>query len=270
MRGWRPTPAMSATAAIHAACAVALVWPPVDALWVAGALALNYGTLLVGGLSPRSQILGPNLVRLPEAASRRGEVALTFDDGPDPAITPRVLDLLDRAGAKATFFCVGEHVLAHPSLAREIVARGHAVESHSHRHSTSFGYLLGAPLRAELENAQNAIRGTTGAAPRFFRAPFGMRNPSLHAAVIQLGLVYASWTRRGYDTVDPDASRVLGRLTKGLAAGDVLLLHDGVVQRARRDDPTVLRALPLLLDALAERGLRSVTLRHACGDARAD
>ena len=261
---------MSATAAIHAAGALALAWPAVDGLWVAGLLAANYATLLVGGLSPRSQLLGPNLVRLPDAASKRREVALTFDDGPDPAITPRVLDLLDRAGAKATFFCVGEHVLAHPSLAREIVSRGHAVESHSHRHSTAFGYYLGAPLRRELENAQRAIRECTGSAPRFFRAPFGMRNPSLHAAVIQLGLIYASWTRRGYDSVDGEAARVLGRLTKGLTAGDVLLLHDGVLQRARREDPTVLRVLPSLLEELRARGLRSVSLRQAFSDALAD
>lgn len=261
---------MSATAAIHAAGALALAWPPTDGVWVAGALAANYATLLVGGLSPRSQILGPNLVRLPASAAKRSQVALTFDDGPDPAITPRVLDLLDRAGAKATFFCVGTHVQAHPSLAREIVARGHAVESHSHRHSTAFGWYVGGRLRRELEDAQSAIREHAGDEPRFFRAPFGLRNPSLHAAVRQLGLTYASWTRRGFDTVDADADRVLARLTHGLAPGDVLLLHDGVVQRARRDDPTVLRVLPRLLDALRAHGLTSVSLRAACADAHAD
>jgi peptidoglycan/xylan/chitin deacetylase (PgdA/CDA1 family) len=270
VRRWRPTPAMSATAAIHAAGAAALVWPPVDGLWVAGLLAANYGTLLLGGLSPRSQLLGPNLVRLPAAAALRGEVSLTFDDGPDPEITPRVLEMLERVGARASFFCTGEHVLAHPALAREIVAQGHTVESHSHRHSTAFGYYVGPKLRRELDDAQRAITASVGSAPRFFRAPFGLRNPSLHAAVRRLGLTYTSWTRRGYDTIDADASRVLGRLTKGLAAGDVLLLHDGVVARARREDPTVLRVLPRLLEQIADRGLRSVTLRSACGDALAD
>jgi peptidoglycan/xylan/chitin deacetylase (PgdA/CDA1 family) len=101
-------------------------------------------------------------------------------------------------------------------------------------------------------------------APRFFRAPFGTRSPLLDPALARLGLSLVSWTRRGYDTVDGDAARVLRRLVSGLAAGDVLLLHDGVTVREHRAEPTVLAVLPWLLDELAARGLKAVSLRTAC------
>src|ERR1700744_4331958 len=105
-RVWRPTPAIRASICLHAACVLLVVTQPA---WWPFALAAFLGNHLVLGLvgmHPRSRLLGPNLIRLPDDAAARGEVALTFDDGPDPAITPRVLDVLDRHGAKASFFCI--------------------------------------------------------------------------------------------------------------------------------------------------------------------
>ncbi len=263
-RRWDPTPAIRFSAFFHAGGAAALaavpeLWPPI----VAG-LAANHAVLLTASLLPRSQLLGRNLVRLPEAAARRGEVAITFDDGPDPEVTPRVLDCLDAHGASASFFCVGERAASAPALVREIVRRGHSVENHSLRHSTGFGWYGPWRLARELAGAQRALADAAGVAPRFFRAPFGTRNPLLDPALARLGLTLVSWTRRGYDTVDADAARVLKRLTTGLRAGDVLLLHDGVTVRERRGAPTVLAALPRLLERLAERGLKAVSLRTAC------
>jgi peptidoglycan/xylan/chitin deacetylase (PgdA/CDA1 family) len=263
-RRWDPAPAIRFTAFFHAGGVAALaavpeLWPPI----VAG-LAANHALLFAGSLLPRSQLVGRNLVRLPEAAARRGEVAITFDDGPDPEVTPRVLDLLDARGAAASFFCVGERAAAAPGLVREIVRRGHSVENHSHRHSTGFGWYGPWRLRRELEGAQRALAEAAGVAPLFFRAPFGTRNPLLDPALARLGLTFVSWTRRGYDTVDADAPRVLRRLVDGLGAGDVLLLHDGVTVRERRGEPTVLAVLPRLLGELADRGLKPVSLRTAC------
>jgi len=225
--GWRPYPALKVTAAIHAAGAAALLAEP--SLWpgVATALVANHGALFAACMMPRSRVLGPNLVRLPAAAAARGEVALTFDDGPDPEITPRVLDALDRAGARGTFFCVGERAAAQPRLTREIVARRHAVESHSLRHTLGFGWYGPWRLSREVAGAQRAIADACGVAPVFFRAPFGVRNPMLDHVLARAGLRYASWTRRGYDARDDDAARVLRRLVAGLRAGDVLMLHDG-------------------------------------------
>jgi peptidoglycan/xylan/chitin deacetylase (PgdA/CDA1 family) len=267
-RVWWPTPALGATALLHAAGTAALTYDPVAWPWIGGGLLANHAVLAVAGFAPRSRLIGPNIACLPRAAAARGEVALTFDDGPDPEVTPRVLDLLDTVGMKGSFFLVGERVVRHARFAREIVERGHAVENHSHRHSTCFAfYSIGAAHR-DIERAQAAITDATGSTPLFFRAPFGIRSPLLEPALAAAGLRYVSWTRRGFDTVDRDATKVLDRLTRGIAGGDVLLLHDGAVKTGSVGSAPVLSALRALVARLAERGLRSVTLRAACADAQ--
>jgi peptidoglycan/xylan/chitin deacetylase (PgdA/CDA1 family) len=263
-RPWRPAPALRASAVLHAAGAVALVAAPSTWPWVLGGLAANHLGLAAAGCLPRSRLLGPNLVRLPETAPRRAEVALTFDDGPDPEVTPRVLDALDAARLKASFFLVGERAARHPALVRDIVRRGHAVENHSHRHSTAFPWYGLVRARREIATAQAAIAAAAGVAPVFFRAPFGMRNPLLDPVLARLGLRLVSWTRRGFDTVARDPQRVVDRLTRGLAAGDILLLHDGVAVRPRDGGVLALAVLPALAAHLAALGLKSVTLRDAC------
>jgi peptidoglycan/xylan/chitin deacetylase (PgdA/CDA1 family) len=247
-------------AALHAAGALVLALQPDSWPWVATLLACSYGVVSAAVFFPRSSLLGPNIVRLPEAAIRRAEVCITFDDGPHPGITPRVLEILDRYGAKATFFCVGERVVAHPEIAREIVRRGHTVESHSHRHAAVFALYGLRAMRREVQAAQAVIAQVTGREPRFFRAPAGFRSPLLDPVLARVGLDYASWTRRGFDTVDRSAARVLRRLTRGLGAGDILLLHDSV--------PWVVDVLPALLDDLRAHALRPVSLSAGCGDGR--
>jgi peptidoglycan/xylan/chitin deacetylase (PgdA/CDA1 family) len=256
-----------ASAVLHAAGAVALVAAPASWPWVLGGLAANHLGLAVAGCLPRSTLLGPNLVRLPDAAAQRAEVALTFDDGPDPEATPRVLDALDAAGLRASFFLVGERAARHPALAREIVRRGHAVENHSHRHSTAFPWYGPARARREIAAAQAAIADAAGVAPVFFRAPFGIRNPLLDPALARLGLRLVSWTRRGFDTVARDSQSVVERLVGGLAAGDILLLHDGVAVRPRTGGVHAAAVLPALGARCAALGLKSVTLRDGCRDA---
>lgn len=268
-RPWRPAPALKLSAALHAAGAAAVLYAPGAWPWVLGGLVANHAVLIGASFAPRSRLLGPNLVRLPAPAAARREVALTFDDGPDPEVTPRVLDQLDDAGIKATFFLIGERAARHPALAREIVRRGHAAENHSHRHSTAFGWYGLARARREIEAAQAAIADAAGIAPVFFRAPFGIRNPLLDPALARLGLRYVSWTRRGFDTVARDPQRVLGRLTRDLAAGDILLLHDGITVRPRDGGAHALAVLPALAARLAALGLEPVTLRDGCRDAGA-
>ncbi|HYP70270.1 MAG TPA: polysaccharide deacetylase family protein, partial [Variovorax sp.] len=128
------TPFVGASIAWHLLALAVAVLIPGAALWALGAIVLNHLVITVAGLTPRSTLLGRNVSRLPAGAVARGEVAITIDDGPDPEVTPAVLDLLDAAGQKATFFCIAERVAAHPLLAREIVARGHSIQNHTARH----------------------------------------------------------------------------------------------------------------------------------------
>ena len=266
---WRPTPAVRVSLLLHAAAVVTVVVQPAWWPWVLGAVAGNHLLLTTAVLWPRGQVLGANLVRLPAAAAARMEVSLTFDDGPDPEVTPRVLDLLDRHQAKASFFCVGEKAAAYPHIVKEIVRRGHSIENHSHRHSGAFAFYGLVRLKREVESAQTVVSGITGRAPRFFRAPMGLRSPLLDPVLAKCGLHYVSWTRRGFDAIHRDPARVLQRLAGGLAAGDILLLHDCAYSRTRDGTPLVLIVLPELLDRIRAQGLKSVTLPAALNDGRA-
>lgn len=174
-----------------------------------------------------------------------------------------MLDLLDRHGAQATFFCIGDLARRHPRLVEAIVARGHAVENHSQRHWHNFSLLGPGALRREIEAAQDTLTGLSGMQPLFFRAPAGLRNPFLEPVLCRLGLQLASWTRRGFDTRTRDAAVVTRRLLRGLAPRDILLLHDGHAARSTQGEPVVLEVLPALLRAAADARLQCTTLRAA-------
>ena len=260
-----PMPAVvPASAALHlAAAGAALAWPAAWP-WALGAVALNHAALAGAGLWPRSTWLGPNVRRLPAAAAARSEIALTLDDGPDPEVTPAVLDLLHAHGVRVTFFCIGHQVRQHPALTRRIVAAGHSVQNHSLQHRHNFSLLGPRGFASEIGDAQAMLADITGVAPHCFRAPAGLRNPLLDPVLHRLGLHLVSWTRRGFDTREREPARVLARLTRGLAAGDILLLHDGHAQRSAADrKPVVLHVLPALLAALQQQSLRPVTLAAA-------
>jgi peptidoglycan/xylan/chitin deacetylase (PgdA/CDA1 family) len=255
--GWRLSPFLRASVGLHAAGAAALVFAPERWPLIVGGLLLDHAVIGAGVVWPRSTFLGPNLTRLPAAS---GEVALTFDDGPHPEVTPAVLDLLDRRGARATFFCIGRKVAAHPDLAAEIHRRGHRIENHTYSHPNAFGLYGSLAMEREIRAAQDAIAAATGRAPRLFRAPVGIRNPWLDRVLARNGLRLVSWTRRGLDTVGTDVARISRRLLAGLAAGDILLLHDGSSARDGAGRAVALDALDVVLDGLAAAGLRSVTL----------
>jgi peptidoglycan/xylan/chitin deacetylase (PgdA/CDA1 family) len=260
---WTPSPLLSASAAVHGAAvlgtlAVPAVWP-----WAAGALVANHALLAGAGLWPSSHLLGPNLTHLPEAATQRREIALTIDDGPDPEVTPRVLDLLDGANVKASFFCIGRMAEQHPALCRAIVQRGHRVENHGFAHSNAFSLFGPGAMRRDIVRAQALLADITGEAPRFFRATAGLRNPFLDPVLHDLGLQLATWTRRAFDTRTGDPERVLQRLTRQLGAGDIVLMHDGHAARTPAGEPVILAVMPRLLHTLNDRQLQPVTLVHA-------
>ena len=260
---WRPAPVIRLSILLHIAAGVTVVMQPALWPWVLGAVGGNHLLLTAAVFWPRGRVLGANMNRLPASAAARGEVCITFDDGPDPEVTPRVLDLLDRAGAKATFFCVGEKAAAFPDILREIARRGHGIENHSQRHSGAFALYGVFRLRRDLESVQAVVSGITGEPPRFFRAPVGFRSPLLDPVLAHCGLRYVSWTRRGLDSVHRDPEKVLRRLLQGLAPGDILLLHDNGAWRTRDGTPVALAVLPMLLDRIHGSGLKPVTLSAA-------
>ncbi|MGH8258702.1 MAG: polysaccharide deacetylase family protein, partial [Steroidobacteraceae bacterium] len=174
-----PSPLLKGSAVLHLGAAGAIAAMPAAWPWAVGAVVADHLAVAASGLVPRCGLLGPNLRRLPPAAAARGCIAITIDDGPDPAVTPLVLDRLQARGAKATFFCIGERVARHADLAREIVRRGHAVENHSQRHPHHFSLLGLSSVGREIAEAQETIAAVCGAAPRFFRAPAGLRSPLL-------------------------------------------------------------------------------------------
>jgi len=262
---WRATPALQWSTGLHVFCVALTALSPALWPWTLGAVILNHLLILATIVMwPKSRLLGPNMIRLPVAAALRGEVALTFDDGPDPLVTPQVLNLLDQFGAKASFFCIANKVIAHPELTREIIRRGHSVENHTNSHPHAFAFFGPGALQHEIDSAQTAIYATTGVAPGFFRAPIGFRSPFLAPVVERAGLHYTNWTRRGYDTFAKSAEPVLQRLQRGLAAGDILLLHDGRSLQRHSEPPVILEVLPRLLEHLQTLNLKSVSLQTAC------
>lgn len=211
--------------------------------------AIAWGALLGIGwawatFSANSQSFGPVGTHCDGAG-----IWLTIDDGPDPDTTPRLLDLLDEHGAKATFFVIGEKVEKHPELAREIVARGHQLGNHTFGHPSAMFWGAGpGRTRREIEGANRAIGKVTGVVPRWFRAPVGHSNYFTHPVTDEAGLQVIGWTRRGLDGVSLDVPAVLRRLTRGMQRGDIVVMHD-----AR---PVSGQVLAGLLERIGEAGLR--------------
>ena len=263
-RSWQPAPFLLASGGMHAGALAFVLFEPSLWAWALGCVLLDHAVIGAAGLWPRSRLLGTNLVRLPAACADRGEVALTFDDGPDPRVTPRVLDILDRHQVRATFFCIGEKAAAHPEICRDIVARGHTIENHGqgHRNHAALSGIRG--WTREVGNAQKTLEDITGRRPQYFRALAGLRNPFLDPVLQRLDIRLVSWTRRGYDTRCADADIVLARLVRNLGAGDILLLHDGHSARSADGIPVVVEVLPRLIAELAARNLKPVPLGTPC------
>tara|TARA_R110002049_G_scaffold300266_3_gene490982 strand:+ start:1168 stop:1968 length:801 start_codon:yes stop_codon:yes gene_type:complete len=260
---WQPTLLIRASIALHVIALIVLIaasalWP-----WILIAIITNHIVITVMGLWPRSDLLGPNLTRLPAAATARNEIALTIDDGPDPSVTPQVLAILDEYSVKATFFCIANKAVQHPELCQEIIHRGHTIENHSMHHRHNFSLLGYSGIKNELQAAQDTLTNITGQRPLFFRAPAGLRNIFLDPVLSLLDLRLATWSVRGFDTQVGDAQRVNSKLLAGLHAGAILLLHDGNAALTPQGTAVILDVLPVLLATAKENDLHFVTLQQA-------
>jgi peptidoglycan/xylan/chitin deacetylase (PgdA/CDA1 family) len=245
-----------ATGALLAMSLFAAVVRPPEVTWAGLALGGYAALLLAGVLWLRLRVFVDAVVRGPRGA--RG-VALTFDDGPDPVWTPRVLALLAEHGVVATFFVVGHKVEAHPEVVRAILDAGHAIGLHSYAHDRLFSLRGERRVREDFRRGIAAIEQVTGERPLLFRPPIGHTNPTIARVVDRMDLLVVGWSVAGRDGVGsarPPA--VVARVRRGLRDGAIVLLHDAPERGAR--EPAAIRALPEILEAAHAARLEIVPL----------
>lgn len=179
----------------------------------------------------------------------KGTVALTFDDGPSPVFTRKVLDILKKYHIKATFFVVGEKAKAYPKFLREMVATGNVVGNHSNTHPV-FPRLSHSELRKEITDSEKIIHNITGIKTRLFRFPYGSANKKLRNYVLSSGMKPIFWGYTPDDYRRPGSSVIASRVIRHACSGQIILLHDGPSKRQQTID-----ALPKIIEGVKKKGL---------------
>jgi peptidoglycan/xylan/chitin deacetylase (PgdA/CDA1 family) len=240
------------------------------AAMAAGATAAaGAGAAIFCGQYPTMQVYGKTICR-ERAAGRR--LALTFDDGPNPEQTPRLLELLARHDAKATFFLIGEWAEREPGLIRELAARGHAIGNHTYTHPTMPAH--GAKrIREELRSCREAVEASgetfstvDGAA--LMRPPYGRRRPGTLKTMRDEGYVPVTWSITGYDWRAHTTARAITRRCKRAKEGDIILLHDGSNEEPAADRHKSIETVEALLDHFGPQAYSFVTVPELVAAAR--
>ena len=205
---------------------------------------------------PTSQVYGRTFLGLPRGSRR---LALTYDDGPNDPYTGRLLEILDRRQAKATFFLIGRFVAQKPDVARAIVAAGHAVGNHSWDHPNLI-FSSAAAVGRQLERTQQTIFDATGVTPTLFRPPFGGRRPATLRIARALGLEPVMWNVSCHDWKPISVDEIVRLAERQIRGGDVILLHDGGHTRMGVDRSRSLEATDRLLARYKDEGYEFVTV----------
>jgi peptidoglycan-N-acetylglucosamine deacetylase len=203
---------------------VAIVMPLSTFYWSGSIFYGSYLAIFICGLF----LIRMNFFCKAICRGRAGQkrIALTFDDGPDPVATPPLLDVLKREEIPATFFCIGENVLAHPDLSRRIAAEGHLLGNHSYTHPWYINLLSRSALSHQLDQTQDAIQSGAGTRAKYFRPPSGMTGPMFPKALARAGLTLVGWDVRSLDTV-LSPQKAVDRILRLARDGSIIVLHDG-------------------------------------------
>jgi peptidoglycan/xylan/chitin deacetylase (PgdA/CDA1 family) len=224
-------------------------------LLTAGGGCAAAGTYSWASFVPSAQLFGPTIRRTGSSDT----IALTFDDGPNPSITPDLLDLLDRNQVLATFFLIGAHVRRYPELAREIARRGHTVGNHTDTHP-ALPFLSSEQISDELARCDEAIFAATQRKPRWMRPPYGFRSPLLNGVVRRRGGAgVVMWSRLARDWKPQPVDAVARRLQR-VCGGDIVLLHDGDHRVAQGDRQHTVQALEQWIPRWKDTGLQFATI----------
>src|SRR5438477_2086472 len=217
-------------------------------------LVISHLLLLYATLVPNCQWWGPVVGSF---HTTQPEVWITIDDGPSPDHTAKILDLLERFNARATFFVVGTRAEEYPHLVTEILSRGHEIANHTYTHPSGMFWAAGpARIAAEIDLCADLLRSAPDRPARLFRAPAGLKNLFVHPELGRRGLALIGWTVRGLDTVQREPALAAERILRKAKPGSIILLHEG--HRIARDPEFGPRCLELTLSGLAERGYRCV------------
>lgn len=219
----------------------------------AGAAA---GVFAYGAAAAKSQLFGATFFGAP---GRSRQIALTYDDGPNDPHTQKLLDVLDKHGAKATFFLIGRYVKQRPEIAREVARRGHVIGNHTFTHPNLI-FTGQAALRRELDETEQALAGAVGEHSRLFRPPFGARRPATLRLARKLGLDTIMWSVKCWDWSAPSAEYIVKKAVRGIRGGDVILLHDGGHKEFGADRSHTVAATDELLRRYQGEGYEFVTV----------
>jgi len=234
-------------AALLSSLALGVSW------WWGLAFAVTAHLILMLGLLHPS----PSFICRTMTCGPGGEVkstALTFDDGPDPQVTPRVLRILQEKRVRATFFCIGRHARLYPQLVRAIVEAGHEIGNHSYSHPRHIYAWSARALLADTRLAQRAIRRACDREPIWYRPPIGFRNLLMSRVLKTCGLSLVNFTFRTFDTRATSAEKIVRRVLSRTVPGAIIVLHDGTDRQTQPDRSALLAALPVLIDRLREQG----------------
>jgi peptidoglycan/xylan/chitin deacetylase (PgdA/CDA1 family) len=231
---------------------------------VSSGAAAAAGIAAWGAVAPSSELFGPTVWRT--SSSRK--IALTFDDGPNPAVTSLLLELFDRYSVHATFFLIGKFARACPELVKEISARGHLIGNHSDTHANLF-FRSRAGIRDELARCQDAIAAAAHAdPPRWMRPPYGYRSPLLHAEIRRAGMRgIVMWSKICRDWKPQRPQRLIDRLSRVARLdkphGDIVVMHDGDHRALGGDRHHVVAALGHWLPRWRDAGMEFVTMESS-------